>query len=509
MTASAAIDEPVYRMTPVQRALAVVSVLCATTIYTASVFVSSALLPQLQGALLATQDEISWVMTFNIVATAVATPTTGWLVARLGRHTTMLACIVVFSLATFLCGAAGSLDEMILWRIVQGAAGAPLIPLGQTLLLDFYARRQHGMIISIFGMANILGPAIGPMFAGQIAETLGWRWGFWMTLPVALVAAIGTLFALPRDQKAEGRARLDWIGFLSLSIAIGAAQVVLSRGQRLDWFQSEEILAATFAAALAFYVFLAHSLTAARPFISLTLFRDRNYSVGLLLVAVFGMLNFAPIVIMPPLLQQHAGFPDSLVGELIGWRGIGAFLGFLAAMPLARLDPRFGLLIGGLLQTLAGAWLMTLNLDVSVLELNLNSVLQGFAIGLAWAPMTVIAFATLAPELRAEGMSVFHLLRNFSSSLFISILVAEIVRNSGANYARLSEHVSVFNRVLEMPWAMGAWTVDTLPGLARIAGEVNRQATMLGYSNAFLMFTITAALALPLVLLVRVPRRMP
>ena len=213
-------------------------------------------------------------------------------------------------IATFMCGASNSLEELIVWRIVQGAAGAPLVPLGQTILLDSLPRRQQATVMSIFGMANMIGPSLGPMFAGQIAETLGWRWGFWMILPVAVASVIGNWFVLPRTEGKRERTRLDWLGFISLSAGIAAAQLVFSRGQRLDWFDSTEIVIATFVGCLMLYVFCVHSLTTERPFVRLRLLADRNYALGLILVTLFGMLNFALIVLLPPLLQQHAGYPE-------------------------------------------------------------------------------------------------------------------------------------------------------------------------------------------------------
>jgi DHA2 family multidrug resistance protein len=407
-----------------------------------------------------------------------------------------------------MCGASNSLEELIFWRIVQGAAGAPLVPLGQTILLDSSPRAQHAAVMSIFGMSNMIGPSLGPMFAGEIAESFGWRWGFWMILPVAVASVILSWAALPRSEPRQG-ARLDWLGFITLSAGIAAGQLVFSRGQRLDWFDSAEIVLATFFGILMIYVFCVHSLTAERPFVRLSLLTDRNYALGLLLVTLFGMLNFAVIVLLPPLLQQHAGFPESAIGEMIGARGIGSAIGFLLAMPMARLDPRLSLSIGVLVQVATGLWLMSFDLNVALATLMLCNVLQGVSIGVSWVPLTVITFWTLRPEFRAEAMSVFHLLRNFGSSLFISIAVAEIVRTSYVNYARMAEFASPYNRVVEMPWAMGSWNIDTAAGLAKLSGEITRQATLIGYTNAWWLYTLAAAASLPIVLLARLPRMRP
>ena len=505
-TATAVIDDGAPNTTLTERMLILLMVMLGTTIYTSSILIASALLPKMQGALAATQDEVSWTMTFNIVATAVATPMTGWLSDRFGRRNTMVWCASIFAISSLFCGLSTSLTEMIFWRVIQGAAGAPLVPLGQTILMDTFPRRQHNTVIGIYGMANMIGPILGPTVGGEVSELYGWRWGFWMIVPVAVVTAIGYALVLKPRLDRPDPPRLDWTGFLTLSIAVGGAQLVFSRGQRLDWFDSYEIVAVTFLASVAFYMFIVQSLTAERPFVRLRLLTDRNYAVGLLLVTLFGMLNFAPVVLFPPLLQQQAGFPDDAIGTFIAWRGAGAAFGFLLAMVLGRFDPRGVMLMGVVLQTAAGYQLIGFGLDIDRNMLHANMFAQGISVGLTWVPMTVVTFWTLDSKFRAEGMAMFHLLRNFGSSLFISIAVAEIVRTASANYARLSEYTSLYHRPWNLPWSTGNWSVESAEQAARFGNEINRQALLIGYNNAFVLFTIVSALMIPLVLLPRLPK---
>ena len=493
-------------LTVVRRWMIMLSVVLGSMLYSTTLLIASTLLPQMQGAMAATQDEIAWVMTFNIVATAVVTPMTGWLVARFGTRTVMASSILLFTLFTYLCGAADSLPSLVLWRILQGAAGAPSTPLAQTILFDSFPRRQHRMVTSIFGMTVVIGPVIGPVLGGWLAEMYSWRWAFYVLVPVGLTSFAGLWLTLLPDPPRR-RARLDWLGFLSLAAAISCLQLVLSRGQRLDWYESSEIWLETAGAALAFYLFLAHSLTAGRPFLNLRLLLDRNYAIGLALVGVFGMLNVTPMVLLPPLLQQHAGFPDTLIGDVLAARGVGATIGFFVAMFIGRLDPRIGMAAGFGLQVVSGVWLMSINLDVGMGTLVANSILQGSAIGIIWVPLTIASFATLENRDWPEAMSVFHLLRNVGSSFFISMCIAEIVRTTTQNYSRMTEMISPFNRGLSLPWVMGGWTTETVPGLARLAKEINRQAAMIGYLDAFAMYTAASAVAMLLVMLVT--RRRP
>jgi DHA2 family multidrug resistance protein len=321
-------------------------------------------------------------------------------------------------------------------------------------------------------------------------------------VPVGFVAFVGLRLALPADTQAR-KIELDWTGFLALAVAMSAVQLVLARGVRLDWFESTEIIIECIIAAIAFYVFLVHCLTAKNPFLNLRLLRNRNYALGLMLVTIYGMLNFTPMVLLPPLLQQHVGFPDTLVGEVIGWRGIGGTLGFLAAGLIGRLDPRVGMSLGFLCQVASGIWLLTLDLNVTMSILVWNSLLQGFAVGVIWVPLTVVTFDTLDPSDRAEAAAVLHLLRNVGSSFFISLSVAEIVHATGSNYSRMVELLSPYNAALSLPWVMGEWSLDSLSGIAKVSKEIGRQAAMIGYLNAFMMYTVASGLAFLLVLTVR------
>jgi DHA2 family multidrug resistance protein len=508
-SATAAADPPIptadtYSVS--RRVVILIMVVLGSTLYATTLLIASTLLPQMQGTMSATQDEIAWAMTFNILATAVMTPMTGWLAARFGRRETMVWSVFLFTVTTLMCGLSDSLEALVAWRILQGGLGAPVIPLSQTILLDAFPKRQQGLVTSIFGMAVVIGPVIGPTVGGMLSELYNWRWAFYMIVPVGFLSFAGLRLTLPADRP-TGRISLDWTGFLSLSTAIAGVQLVLSRGQRLDWFESGEILVETFVAILAFWIFVSHSLTTPKPFLNLRLLLNRNYALGLVLVLIYGMLNFTPMVLLPPLLQQHAGFPDALIGEIIAARGVGAALGFFSAIFLGRLDPRVGMIAGFALQAFSGLWLMSIDLNVDTNTLMLNSLCQGVAIGVIWVPLTLVTFSTISSANLAEGTAVYHLLRNIGSSFFISICVAEIVRATGANYAYMVELITEYSRSLAMPWVTGGWDAGSVGGLARLSKEINRQAAMLGYINAFGFYTLCSALAIPLILLVGRSRR--
>jgi MFS transporter, DHA2 family, multidrug resistance protein len=501
-------DEIAGNLTAMQRFLTLATVVLASSLYGTALLTTSTILPQMQGAMSATQDEIAWVMTFNILATAIVTPMTGWLTARFGAKRVMVWSIATFTLATLLCGMSQSLEMLVFWRILQGGAGAPVVPLSQTILLNTFPRRQHTFVLGLFGMAVAVAPVFGPILGGYLAESLSWRWAFYMLVPVGVAALTGMQLTLRHDSLPP-KVRFDWTGFLALATALAAIQLVLARGVRLDWFESTEIMIECLIAAIAFYVFLLHSLTTKEPFLNLKLLTDRNYAIGLVLVTIYGMLNFTPMVLLPPLLQQHVGFSDALVGQVIGSRGVGMTIGFMSAGLMTRIDPRISMAFGFSLQTLAGLWMLTFDLNVTMDILVFNSAIQGFAVGMVWVPMTVVAFDTLAAKDRAEASSVFHLLRNIGSSFFISLSIAEIVRTTGANYSRMTEMITPYNHALNVPGLTGGWTFDTVPGLAKVANEIARQSAMIGYLNAFMMYTATSAVAVVIVLMVRRRKAQP
>jgi len=506
--ASAATTEPdadEVAVTVVQRWLILVSVVLATTLYSTTLLIVSTILPQMQGSFAATSDEIAWAMTFNILATAIVTPMTGWLAGWAGTRTLMVCCVAGFTFATLMCGLSDSLESLIFWRILQGGLGAPTTPLAQSVLLESFPKRQHAMVLGIYGFGVVIGPVIGPTLGGFMAEEYTWRWAFYVIVPVGILAVLGLRFTL-RPDGAHKRVGLDWVGFAALSIALGATQLVLARGQRLDWYQSPEIIVETFIAVIAFWVFAAHCLTTDKPFLNPRHLLNRNYALGLLLVTIYGMLNFTPMVLLPPLLTGYAGYTDTLVGVVVAGRGVGGAIGFLIAGFASKLNQRLSMMLGFGMLLVAGVWLTHIDLNVGYANLAANAMLQGLAIGLIWVPLTTMTFATVEREHLAESTAVYHLLRNLGSSFFISICVAEIVRSTSVNYGRMVEQVSPFNKALGLDGVLGRWSIESVSGLAALSKEIGRQATLIAYLNAFGLFTVACALTIPLILLMRSDR---
>lgn len=490
-------------VTPFRRVLILITLTTTVALYAMTVTIANVSLPQMQGALAATQDQIALVITFNIVATAVVTPMAGWLTARFGQRRVILVAIGLFTLSTIACGMAPSLEMLILARIAQGACGAPLAPVSQSIVLSTYPRQLHGKVNAAFGMGVVLGPLIAPTVGGLLSELYGWRWVFYMVVPFGMMSFVACwLFIM--DGGKQAKVRLEWIGFILLSMTVACVQLTLDRGERQSWFESPEIVIEATIALVGLYLVIVHTTTADRTYVNKHLFRDRNFVVGLILMLVFGMLNFTPMTLLPPLMKNLQGYPDSIIGYLLALRGSGTLLGFTIMLVAGgRLQPRTWAICGFTLQAVSGLLLTQFNMEVPLVSIAVALAMQGLGVGLLWVPLTLITFATLDMKLLPDGSSFFHLIRNMGSSMHISASIAVVLHTSKVNYGHIVENINPYEKVSQLPWVTGAWNFDSVRGLAAIGGEAQRQGLMIGYINAFYFYSITAMLALPLLLLVR------
>ena len=284
-------------------------VIMATLMQALDTTIANVALPYIQGSVSASQDQIAWVLTSYIVAAAIMTPPTGFLAGKFGIKRVFIVAVGGFTGASMLCGMAQSLDQIVLFRILQGAFGAALVPLSQTMLLGSYPRERQGFAMALFGIGVMIGPVLGPVLGGWLTESYSWRWVFYINLPIGILDLIGIVIFLP-DLPKNASAKLDWFGFGTLSIALGAFQVMLDRGEQQDWFSSGEILIEAIVAAAAAYLFLVHTFTADKPFVRPSMFRDRNFAAGMLFIAIVGLAYYASMALQPPYLQELMDYPD-------------------------------------------------------------------------------------------------------------------------------------------------------------------------------------------------------
>ena len=477
-------------------------VMLATIMQALDTTIANVALPYMQGSLSATTDQINWVLTSYIVAAAIATPVTGFLEARLGRKRLFLIAVAGFTAASVLCGMAATLPEMVLFRLVQGLFGASLVPLSQAVLLDSYPRERHGSAMAMWGVGVMVGPILGPTLGGWLTEAYNWRWVFYINVPVGLLTFLGLSAYLAETRRSKGS--FDWLGFAMLSIAIGSFQMMLDRGEQLDWFNSSEIVIEAVLAALAFYLFLVQTFTVKEPFIDPAIFKDRNFAIGLCFIFVVGIILLASLALITPYLQNLMNYPVLTAGLVLAPRGMGTMVAMMVVGRLInRVDPRV-LLGTGLLLTAAVLWEMTgFTPNVSQWTLVRSGVLQGMGLGLMFVPLSTIAFATLPATLRTQGTALYSLMRNIGSSIGISLVIFLLTRNTQIVHAELAGHVTPFNDALGGVGPQHFWNMATVLGRAALNAEVTKQASIVAYANDFKLMMMVALAALPLVFLLK------
>jgi DHA2 family multidrug resistance protein len=474
-----------------------------TTLYATTITIANVSLPQIQGALSASPDQIAWIVTANLIATAVTIPLAGWISDRFGRRRCMLWGTVGFGIATLLCGLSTSLTELIIWRVVQSAFGSPLTPISQSVVIDEFPGEKRGVAIAIYSMGVGVAPTLAPLIGGYVSEEISWRWVFFILIPIAVIALVGVLAFIKPDPPREGRPRLDWTGFLSLAICVACIQLMLDRGEREDWFDSPEIILEFMATLVFGWIFLVHSFTAKGPFIDLRLFLERNFLLGIGITTVFGMLFVTPMVMIPAMIQQLRDVPEFTSGLLISARSLGTMLAQVLMIAFAhRWDPRPLFLIGFGTHTYAGWAMIDLDMNAPLPDLAWMMVIQGFGVGCLWVPMTLVTFSNFDPRRSAEGMAIFHFMRSIASSYYISVSFIVVFHTQKIAYSDLVHWINPFSERLRASDLPAKWNADTTPGLASLADEVGRQATAIGYINSFHLFLWISMIAYPLIALI-------
>jgi MFS transporter, DHA2 family, multidrug resistance protein len=492
------------------RGMITACIICATLLQSLDQTIANVALPYMQGTFSASYDEITWVLTTYITAAAIMTAPVGWLAARFGRKRLFVTCIIGFTIASMLCGAAQTLEQIVAFRLLQGVCSAALVPLSQAILFDIYPIERRGFAMAVWGMGVMIGPILGPTLGGYLTEMYNWRFVFYINLPFGVLATLGLLVFMP-ETGSEGPLRFDWLGFAVLSVGIGALQLMLDRGNTQDWFTSTEIIVEAVLAALGIYLFLVHMAWAPRPLIRPILFRDVNFSAGLVLMFAVGTLLVSSIALMAPWLQTLGNYPVATAGLLMAPRGIGNFATIMLCGRLAtRVDSRYLVAFGLLLQCWS-FWVMTgWTPDVDTRELVVTIAVQGAGLGLVFTPLQVLAFATLAPSLRTEGAALFSLARNIGAAIGVSVATSLLVHNAQALHEVIGASVNPFNRALQALGSANQWLDPaTKHGAAMLDQMVNHQAQIIAYINDYVLMIFTTLPALLLLFLMQRPRHAP
>jgi DHA2 family multidrug resistance protein len=487
---------------PLQRALITVCVMLATIMQALDTTIANVALPYMQGSLSTTQDQVNWVLTSYIVAAAIMTSPLGWGAMRFGRKRLFVICAGGFTVASMLCGVAQSIEEMVAFRLLQGVFGAALVPLAQAVMLDIYPPEKRGGAMAIWGMGVMLGPIMGPTLGGWLTDQYSWRWVFFVNLPFGVLTVLG-LIAFMRETPTR-KTPFSWVGFLSLSLGIGALQMMLDRGQDQGWFDSGEIVVEGLLSVVGFYFFVADAATTNRPFIPLKMFRDWNFSIAMIFMFLIGVILLGTMALVTPYIQNLMGYPVLASGFLLGARGIGTFFAMMAVgRLLGKVDARILIGIGLTLATASIYVMVGWTQNVSAKEIVIDSVVQGVGLGLVFVPLNTVAFATLPAEWRTDGAAGWTLIRNIGSSVGISLIIANLVNNTSVFHSQLAEFINPFNDALKMPDVALRLSLHSMNSLATLDGLVTQQAAVMSYSNDFLAMTFVSLAAFPLLLLLR------
>jgi DHA2 family multidrug resistance protein len=488
---------------PINKGLVTGSIMLATIMQVLDTTIANVALPSMQGSLGAAQDQITWVLTSYIVASAIMTPVTGWLSDRMGLRELFIASVTGFVVASMLCGAATSLGQMVVFRTLQGIFGAALVPLSQTVLLNINSREEHGRAMAIWGAGIMVGPIIGPTLGGWLTETFNWRFVFYVNLPVGLLALAGLVLFLPRSER---RARsFDFFGFAMLSLAIGALQLLLDRGEQVDWFAAVESWIYLGLTISGLWACVIHITGREHAFIDPHIFRDANLVMALVMIFMVGMILLAGLALLPPMLQGVMGYPVVTTGMVLAPRGVGTMISMIVVGRLVgKVDARL-LILAGLGLTAFSLWQMTqFSILMDSRPLVVSGVVQGLGLGLVFVPLSTIAFATLDAKFRADAASLFSLVRNIGSSVGISIVSVQLTHNIVASRSDLVGRLTEASPALDQVGGLG---LEPAAALAMLNAQVQAQAAFIAYIDDFKLMMFVTLAVIPLLALMRKPRQ--
>ena len=483
--------------------LVAIGVMLASLIQILDTTIANVAIPHMQSSLGATSDEISWVLTSYIVAVAVAMPITGWLADRIGSRRLFLISVVGFVLSSMLCGMAQNVTQMVLFRALQGATGAFIAPLSQAAMIDTNKPSRQSQMMAVWGMGIMAGPILGPILGGYLTENWNWRAVFYVNVPLGIISLAILAATLPSRELV--RRKFDGLGFALVALALTSLQLLLDRGNHIDWFRSVEAWIYMIVLLSAAWIAVIHFATAREPLFNRHLFTNSNYVFAVVFSLVMGVMMFATMALLPPMLQRLFGYGVIDTGETMMPRGVGTLLTMQFSGYILRkgFDPRI-LIAAGFGIAAFSLWEMaSWSLQTDYSHIAISGFVQGLGMGLVFIPLNASAFATLPPMLRTDGSSLLNLSRSLGSSVGISIVTSLLARNLQVSHSDLAAHVTAsFTSVIDFS------SVDRFQSMGEAAlrlvdAEVNRQAAMIAYIDDFWLMTWLTLAAAPLVVFMK------
>jgi DHA2 family multidrug resistance protein len=480
-------------------------VMITTIMQVMDMTIANVALPYMKGSISATQDQISWVLTSYIIAAAIMTQPVNWFVSRYGRRKIFLVSIIGFTISSMLCGMAFSIEEMVIYRILQGIFGAALVPLSQSTLLDINSKENRGSAMAIWGMGVMVGPIVGPVLGGYLTEYYNWRWVFYINVPLGIIACLGIIFFLPDSKKEKND--FSTIGFSLLSIAIASLQLMLDRGQQLDWFNSHEIVIYFGLTISSLWMFIIHTRYSKNPFISIVLFKDLNFIISVVLIFIVSVIFLATLALLPAFMSLM-GYSVLDVGILIAPRGVGTFIAMVIIGKLInKVDPRLLVLLGLILTVIALYKMSEFTTFVPQNMMIITGIINGLGLGFIFVPLSAVAFSTLPHKNRVEATSFFSLVRNIGSSIGVSIVTTLLIRNTQINHAYLSESITSSKFWMMKHYLPQFIQLNDSIVYSILNKNMDLQAMTIGYIDNFKIMMICVIVSAPLILLLRNPHK--
>ena len=455
----------------------------------------------MQGDLSVNLDQVAWVVTATVVASAVGIPLTPWLSSRFGVRNLMIFALGAFSLTSIMVGTASTIEEVVIWRILSAFAGSPIIALSQAVTMNTFPRERLAFVFSLWSVGMAGGWVFSPTFGAWLADIMSWRLTFLSVAPFGFVALFFCIMFIPRD-KPDKALSFDWTGYLTLAVALTMAQVVINQGYRMDWFASRQIVILTAIGLIAFYLYIVHTLHCPKPFLSWAMFKDRNLMCGVFITGIYAYSGLVPMVILPSMMEELRGVEVFTSGLIILPRGLANMVGMiLAGIAASRLDPRH-LIAAGLLTYAYTSWYMgQYNLDIGVDDVLWPTMLQGFAMGFIWVPAMGLMYATISDQLRTSAATMISLTYSLSSSFGVAFAVYILNRSIQVNTAELGAHIEPSRTVVEDSGVISDFS--DAGELFSMAQEIALQASSIAYANVYLVMALSSLAIIPLAFLLR------
>jgi DHA2 family multidrug resistance protein len=498
--------------------LIAIAVMLATVMEVLDTSVANVALPHIAGNLSATPEEATWVLTSYLISNAIILPATGWISSFIGRKRFLIFCIVMFTAASALCGAAPNLTILILARILQGIGGGALQPIAQSVLLESFPPEKRGSAMALYGMGVVVAPIIGPTLGGWITDNYSWRWIFYINLPVgALAAFMANAFVQdPPYIRNQKPGKIDFFGFGLMALGLSSMELTLDLGQQYDWFQSPFIVFTTVMAALAIIAFICWELYTPEPIVNLRVFLNRNFAVGTILIAAVGVVLYGSTALLPLFLQTLLGYSAVNSGLAVSPRGLGSMVSMIVVGRLiGKIDSRYLIMFGFAVLAYSTFMFTNINLEISSTSVSFPMIISGFAMGFVFVPLTTLTMGTLTNEQIGNASGIYNLMRNTGGSFGIAAMTALLARNQQIHQAQLVTHTTPYDPAFQQ--LFDQLTAPLIPQIGieaatqqayqTIYGMVVGQAAVLSYIDNFRLLGILCVLAVPTAFLFKRVRR--